>query len=289
MRYVTYEKDGQPRLGALSGDEIVDIQLLLPEAPASMRDLIAAEPSVHGAIAKAVAGSEGCHRLPLADCHLLPPVTDPGKIICLGLNYADHAKEGGHAIPDYPAMFMRCRTSMIGANDPMILPNCSEQLDWEAELTIVIGKSCRHVKRDNAADVIFGYTAMNDGSIREYQRKSAQWTAGKNFDGTGALGPCIVTADELPEAGRGLSIQTRLNGVMMQDSNTDQMIFDSFQTVEILSEIMTLEPGDLIAMGTPSGVGHARRPQVWMKAGDRVEVEIESIGMLSNPIVAEQA
>ena len=177
---------------------------------------------------------------------------------------------------------------MIGPNDPMILPDCTEQLDWEAELTIVIGKRCRHVKKADAAGVIFGYTAMNDGSIREYQRKSAQWTAGKNFDGTGALGPCVVTADELPEAASGLKIGTRLNGNVMQDSNTNQMIFDAFRTVEILSEIMTLEPGDLIAMGTPSGVGHARRPQVWMKAGDRVEVEIEGIGILSNPVVAEQ-
>lgn len=289
MRYVTYEKDGQPLLGALSGDKIINIQKLLPGAPATMRDLIAADAKTQNNIAKAVADSAADDHLSLSDTHLLPPVTDPGKIICLGLNYADHAKEGGHAIPDYPAMFMRCTTSMIGPNDPMILPNCSEQLDWEAELTIVIGKRCRHVKKSDAATVIFGYTAMNDGSIREYQRKSAQWTAGKNFDGTGSLGPCIVTADELPDAASGLKIQTRLNGTVMQSSNTDQMIFDAFRTVEILSEIMTLEPGDLIAMGTPSGVGHARRPQIWMKAGDHVEVEIEGIGMLSNPIVAEQA
>lgn len=288
MRYVTYEKNGEPRLGALSGDEIVDIQTAMPGAPTDMRALIAADTDVQDKVAKAVGESKGDH-IPLADAHLLPPVTDPGKIICLGLNYADHAKEGGHEIPEYPALFMRTKSSLIGPNDPMILPNCSEQLDWEAELVIVIGKRCRHVPKSDAAEVIYGYTVFNDGSIREYQRKSAQWTAGKNFDGTGALGPCIVTADELPERASGLSIQTRLNGTIMQNSNTEQMIFDAFRTVEILSEIMTLEPGDLIAMGTPSGVGHARRPQVWMKDGDRVEVEIENIGMLSNPIKAEQS
>jgi len=288
MRYVTYQKEGAPRLGALTDNGLIDIQTLVPEAPASLRALIAADATVRDRVASAVAAASKEDCLSLAECPLLPPVTDPGKIICLGLNYADHAKEGGHAIPDYPAMFMRCTTSMIGPNDPMILPACSEQLDWEAELTIVIGKRCRHVKKSDAAAVIFGYTAMNDGSIREYQRKSAQWTAGKNFDGTGALGPCVVTADELPAAASGLKIQTRLNGTVMQSSNTDQMIFDAFRTVEILSEIMTLEPGDLIAMGTPSGVGHARRPQVWMKAGDLVEVEIEHIGLLSNKIVAEQ-
>lgn len=286
MRYVTYKGESGPRIGALSGDEVVDIATLLPDAPSTMRELIAADATLQGDIAGAVGGSGG-KRLPLADCDLLSPIADPGKIICLGLNYADHAREGGHAIPDYPAMFLRATTSMIGPFDPMILPACSEQLDYEAELTIVIGKRCRHVSKADACDVIYGYTAMNDGSIREYQRRSAQWTAGKNFDGTGALGPCIVTADELPEAASGLKIQTRLNDRVMQDSNTDQMIFDAFRTVEILSEIMTLEPGDLIAMGTPSGVGHARRPQVWMRAGDRVEVEIEGIGVLSNPIVAE--
>lgn len=288
MRYVTYEQDAEPRLGALSGDTIVDIQTVSPGAPATMRDLIAADAGVQDKIAMAVANANGDGHA-VADTHLLPPVPDPGKIICLGLNYADHAKEGGHEIPTYPALFMRTKSSLIGPNDPMILPNCSEQLDYEAELTIVIGKRCRHVSKENAEDVIFGYTAFNDGSIREYQRLSAQWTAGKNFDGTGSLGPCIVTKDELPKGATGLSIQSRLNGTVMQSSNTEQMIFDAYRTIQILSEIMTLEPGDLIAMGTPSGVGHARRPQVWMKDGDRIEVEIAQIGKLSNPIEAEKA
>ncbi len=285
MRYVRYEKDGQARLGAMIDSDIVDIETAWPEAPATMRALIGADPEVHATLADRLAGAA---RMPAADCKLLTPLPDPGKIVCLGLNYADHAKEGGHAVPDYPALFLRATSSMIGPQDPMILPDCSEQLDYEAELTIVIGRRCRHVSAADAASVIFGYTGFNDGSVRHYQRLTAQWTAGKNFDGTGALGPCIVTADDLPAQASGLKIQTRLNGNVMQDSNTDQMIFGAFRTVEILSEIMTLEPGDLIAMGTPAGVGHARRPQVWMRDGDTVEVEIEGIGTIRNPVVAEK-
>ncbi|WP_261391484.1 fumarylacetoacetate hydrolase family protein [Roseovarius atlanticus] len=268
--------------------DIVDIEAAWPEAPRTMRDLIGADPAVHATLADRLVQS-GAARTPIADCKLLTPLPDPGKIVCLGLNYADHAKEGGHAVPEYPALFLRATSSMIGPEDPMILPECSEQLDYEAELTIVIGRRCRHVAAADAASVIFGYTAFNDGSVRHYQRLTAQWTAGKNFDGTGALGPCIVTADDLPDEASGLKIQTRLNGNVMQDSNTDQMIFGAFRTVEILSEIMTLEPGDLIAMGTPAGVGHARRPQVWMRDGDTVEVEIEGIGTIRNPVVAEKA
>lgn len=288
MRYVTYNSNDEARLGVIHGEDVIDISSLVSSPPTTMRDLINAPASLHDEVAKNM-NEPGTPRRPLADCVLLPPITDPGKIVCVGLNYADHAKEGGHEIPTYPALFMRTATSLIGPSDPMVLPNCSEQLDYEAELAIVIGKKCRHVARDAADDVIFGYTAFNDGSVREYQRLSAQWTAGKNFDGTGALGPAIVTKDELPEGASGLKIQSRLNGEVMQSSNTDQMIFDSYRIVEILTEFMTLEPGDIIATGTPSGVGHARRPQVWIRDGDRIEVDIESIGVLSNPVVAEQA
>lgn len=182
---------------------------------------------------------------------------------------------------------MRAATSLIGPGEPMIVPSCSERLDYEAELVIVIGKTCRHVSEAAALDVIFGYTLFNDGSVRDYQRRTAQWTAGKNFDGTGALGPWIVTADELPDGARGLGIRSRLNGQTMQSSNTDMMIFSVCRTIEILSEIMTLEPGDLIATGTPEGVGHARKPPVWMRPGDEVTVEVDQIGSLTNPIAAE--
>lgn len=215
------------------------------------------------------------------------PLARPGKIVCLGLNYAEHAREGGYDIPDYPAMFMRVPTSMIPAEAPMILPTASHTFDYETELMVIIGKGGRHIQQADALDHVFGYTTFNDGSVREYQRKTHQWTAGKNFDGTGAVGPIVVSPDEVPEGACGLAIQTRLNGRTVQNSNTSDMIFSVARTIAIVSEIMTLEPGDMIAFGTPPGVGHARTPQLWMKHGDSVEVEIEGIGICRNPIVAE--
>jgi len=215
------------------------------------------------------------------------PIARPGKIVCLGLNYAEHAREGGYDVPDYPAMFMRAATSMIPAEAPMVLPTVSHTFDYETELMVIIGKGGRHISEADALDHVFGYSTFNDGSVRDYQRKTHQWTAGKNFDGTGAVGPRVVTPNEVPQGASGLSIQTRLNGRVLQDSNTSDMIFSVARTIAIVSEIMTLEPGDMIAFGTPPGVGHARKPQVWMKAGDTVEVEIEGIGICRNPIVAE--
>lgn len=217
------------------------------------------------------------------------PVARPGKIVCLGLNYAEHAREGGYDVPDYPAMFLRASTSIIPAEAPMILPTASHTFDYETELLVIIGRGGRHIAEADALSHVFGYSTFNDGSIREYQRKTHQWTAGKNFDGTGAIGPIVVTPDEVPEGANGLQISTRLNGEVLQNSNTADMIFSVSRTIAIVSEVMTLEPGDMIAFGTPPGVGHARKPQVWMKAGDVVEVEIEGIGICRNPIVAEAA
>ena len=169
----------------------------------------------------------------------------------------------------------------------MLRPKCSEQLDYECELAIVIGKGGRHIAEADALDHVFGYTLFNDVSVRDYQRKTGQWTPGKNFDGTGPLGPCVVTADDLPPGASGLRITTRLNGETMQDSNTSDMIFSTARIIALLSEFMTLAPGDVIATGTPSGVAHARKPPTWMKDGDTVEVEVEGIGVLSNPVVDE--
>lgn len=233
------------------------------------------------------APADGAMTVDVADVTPAMPLARPGKILCLGLNFAEHAREGGHDVPDYPAMFMRATTSMIAAEAPMVLPNASVTFDYETELMVIIGKGGRHISEADALDHVFGYTTFNDGSIREYQRKSHQWTAGKNFDSTGAVGPIVVTPDELPEGASGLNIATRLNGETLQDSNTSDMIFPVARTLAIVSEIMTLEPGDMIAFGTPPGVGHARRPQLWMKAGDEVEVEIEGIGICRNTIVAE--
>jgi 2-keto-4-pentenoate hydratase/2-oxohepta-3-ene-1,7-dioic acid hydratase in catechol pathway len=195
--------------------------------------------------------------------------------------------EGGNSIPDYPAVFLRGATSLIGPDEAMIYPECSDKLDYEAELAVIIGKTAKDVGGD-ALDYVAGYSCFNDGTVRDYQRKSAQWTMGKNFDDTGGFGPELVTPDELPAGASGLRIVASLNGVAVQDGNTSDMIFDVATLIAILSEAMTLEPGDVIATGTPSGVGYARTPPVFLRPGDRINVEIELIGTLSN-VVARRA
>ena len=224
---------------------------------------------------------------PLAQFEIALPFTQPGKVVCLGLNYADHAKEGGHAVPEYPSLFLRVPTSLVAAGQPMICPGVSDKFDYEAELLAIIGRGGRHIAAEDALDHVFGYSCFNDGSVRDYQRKTAQWTAGKNFDATGAIGPVIVTADELPPGAAGLAIACRLNGNTVQDASTSQMLVSVAHAIAIISEIMTLLPGDVIAMGTPQGVGIARKPPLLMKDGDTVEVEIEGIGILRSPIRAE--
>lgn len=219
----------------------------------------------------------------LSEVALLAPVPRPGKVICIGLNYRAHAAEGGNAVPDYPAIFLRGATSLAGPDSPILLPKCSDKLDFEAELAVVIGKTATNV-RDNPLDYVAGYCCFNDGTIRDYQRKTTQWTVGKNFDQTGGFGAELVTPDELPRGAAGLRIQARLNGQIMQDSNTADLIFDVATLITTLSEAMTLEPGDVIATGTPSGVGYARKPPVFMREGDRIEIEIDQIGTLSNTI-----
>jgi acylpyruvate hydrolase len=225
---------------------------------------------------------------PISNVTFLLPIERPGKIICLGLNYVDHAKEGGYAVPDYPALFMRGATSLIAAGAPLIRPRVSEKLDYEAELMAVVGRKGRHIAESDALDYVFGYTCFNDASVRDYQRKTHQWTPGKNFDGTGAVGPFVVTPDELPPGAAGLGIACRLSGQTVQQANTRDMIVATAKTIALLSEFTTLEPGDLIALGTPQGVGHARTPPLWMRPGDVVEIDIEGIGILRNPVVAEE-
>jgi len=215
------------------------------------------------------------------------PVAQPGKIICLGLNYVDHIKEGGYDIPTYPALFMRGINSMIPAGAPMLLPSCSEQLDYEVELMVVIGKKGKHISEENALDYVFGYSVFNDGSVRDFQRKTHQWTPGKNFDATGPIGPYVVTPDELPEGATGLKIESRVGDEILQSANTSDMLWPVARTIATISTYATLEPGDLLAMGTPPGVGHARKPPRWLRAGEVIEVEIEGIGCCANPIVAE--
>ncbi len=284
MRLEAFEHMGTARLGLLDGDSVIDLAEAAPDLPRDLAGLIRAGASSFAAAAQVVRTARPSSRHKLAGLRFLPPIQNPGKIICLGLNYADHAKEGGHAKPEYPSFFMRCATSLVAHGEPMIRPQASIQLDYEAELVAVVGRTARHVAKDNALDYIAGYSCFNDGSVRDYQRKTTQWTIGKNFDKTGGFGPWFVTADELPPGAAGLAIQSRLNGQVMQSANTRDMLVPVAETVALLTECLTLEPGDLLVMGTPAGVGHARKPPVWMKDGDTIEIEIEKIGVLSNPI-----
>jgi acylpyruvate hydrolase len=218
-----------------------------------------------------------------------PTITDPGKILCLGVNYVDHATESSHARPDYPVVFTRYPSSFVGHEQPLVLPSVSSHYDYEAELVVVIGERTHRVSREGALQKIAGYTLMNDGSIRDYQRRTAQWTLGKNFDSSGSIGPELVTADELPEGAIGLAIQGVRNGQIMQEAITSDMIFGVADAIAHISEVMTLEPGDLIAMGTPGGVGFVRTPPVFLEAGDIFEVTVDRVGTLRNRVVAETA
>ena len=287
MRLMMFERDGSVRLGVVNGERVIDAMTCDPTLPATLHELIAAGPDALSRLKLAISDVPDDAWVSLSDVTPALPIARPGKFICVGLNYAAHAREGGHDIPQYPSLFVRWSSSLVAAGAPVILPKVSEQLDYEAELTIVIGTGGRHISAASALDHVFGYTLFNDVSVRDFQRKSNQWTPGKNFDGTGPLGPVVVTPEELPPGASGLRITSRVNGETRQDSNTKDMIFSTARIIAILSEFMTLEPGDVIATGTPSGVAHAMKPPGWMKDGDIVEVEIEGIGILANPIVAE--
>lgn len=284
MRFVTFDDAGTAKLGGLVDGEIADLSAA-SGVPGSLLGLVqAGEP----AFAAAQNGLRAAVRRPLEGTKLLPVIPRPGKIVCLGLNYAEHAAEGGREKPDYPNFFMRCSTTLIGHGEAIVRPRVSEQLDFEAELAAVIGRRVpRHVAKKDALAYVAGYACFNDASIRDYQRRTPQWTIGKNFDATGPFGPFFVTADEVPPGASGLKIESRLNGKTMQSANTRDMIFPVDETIMLLAQCMTLEPGDVLVMGTPAGVGFARTPPLWMKAGDTIEVEIEGVGLLSNPVVDE--
>ncbi|MEA2985052.1 MAG: hypothetical protein QOD94_1306, partial [Alphaproteobacteria bacterium] len=206
--------------------------------------------------------------------------------VCLGLNYLEHIKEGFQKdnIPKFPTIFMRCTTSLVAHDQPILRPSMTDSLDFEAELVVIIGKRAKHLTMANALSCIAGYSCFNDGSVREFQRRTSQWDMGKNFDATGGFGPWMISADEVPPGAKGLKIESRLNGKVMQSDNTDNMMFPVAETLVDISQGMTLEPGDVIVTGTPSGVGFARKPPVWMNEGDVCEIEIEGVGLLRNPI-----
>jgi acylpyruvate hydrolase len=288
MRFTTFLHQGQPRLGIVDGDAVIDLAAAQPGLPADLRAALASGVDLPAAGRAAV--QSAAPRLPRAELAFAPLVPEPGKTICLGLNYFDHAKEGGRDKPEYPWFFYRGKSSLVGHRQPGLLPKASSKFDYEAELAVVISRPVpRHTSQADALQYVFGYSCFNDMSVRDFQKRTPQWTIGKNFDGTGGFGPELVTADELAPGATGLRIQSRLNGQVMQDANTSDMIFSVAETIALLAECMTLEPGDVLVMGTPAGVGQARTPPVWMQAGDTIEIEIERIGVLSNPIVAEGA
>jgi acylpyruvate hydrolase len=219
----------------------------------------------------------------------LPPLLASQKIICIGLNYSAHAAEAGFQMPTYPSVFVRFNSTLIGHRAALLRPRESVQLDYEAELVAVIGRAGRRIGKQAALSHVIGYSVFNDASIRDYQMKTPQWTVGKNFDGTGAFGPHLVTHDEVPSGGSGLRVQTRLNGRVMQDGSTSDLIFDVATLISLLSEACTLQPGDLLVTGTPAGVGFTRKPPVFMKSGDVCEVEVEGVGTLANPVADDLA
>jgi len=285
MRIFTFEKAGKATLGLLKNEqEYIDLELAGYAHANDLVDLLSQadwEVTLAEILKNAPASAVGS----TAGLKYDILIANPSKIICVGLNYADHAKEGGHATPDHPSFFIRVNSSQVAHQQPMLVPKqSSERFDYEAELAVIIGKTARHLTADNALDCVAGYSCYNDGSVRDFQRKGTQWTLGKNFDKTGSFGPWLVTKDELPAGGDGLKIQARLNGQVLQDGNTADFLFSVSQVLVILSEVMTLEPGDVIITGTPAGVGYARKPPIFMKEGDVCEIEIEKIGILSNPI-----
>jgi acylpyruvate hydrolase len=287
MQLTTFIHDGGRRLGLVDGHELIDLNGFDKTLPADLRQALAGNVDFP-ALARRALDSKA-PRLMLAQLEFAPLVPEPGKIVCLGLNYYDHAKEGGRDKPEYPWLFLRAASSLMGHGQPALVPRVSDRLDYEAELAVVIGKCVpRHVPQEQALDYVFGYACFNDISVRDYQKRTPQWTIGKNFDATGGFGPTLVTADSLPPGAQGLRIQCRLNGQVMQDASTSEMIWGVAETIALLSDAMTLEPGDVIAMGTPAGVGQSRTPPVWMRAGDVVEIEIEGLGILRNPVQAQR-
>ena len=285
MRIVAFKRDGgSPGLGLRDDGGLVDLTAL--GLPGTLTELL--RQGADGLAAARSAAARATSRLALAAIEYLPPVVDPAKAIAVGLNYVDHAAESPYKeAPKYPVLFHRFPQSWVAHGAPLVRPRVSEQFDYEGEMVVVIGKPGRYIAKERALDHVAGYSIFNDGSIREYQLMSTQWMMGKNFDATGAFGPEFVTADELPAGAVGLRLRTRLNGRELQNANTRDMIFDVPTLVQVCSEAMTLFPGDIIISGTPSGVGFARKPPVWMKAGDVCEVEIEGIGTLRNGVVDE--
>ena len=284
MRFIAFiNANGQPALGLREGDQVIDLSAL--GLPQTLDELLLQ--GAQGLQAVRELAARATTRLPLAGLQYLPPLAHPAKALAIGLNYLDHAAESSFEPPKFPVVFQRYSSSWVAHGQPLVRPKVSVQFDYEAELVAVIGKGGRYISKERALDHVAGYSVFNEGSVRDYQLRTNQWTLGKNFDASGSFGPEFVTADELPAGASGLRIQCRLNGEVLQDANTKDMIFDVATLVSVCSEAMALQPGDILITGTPAGVGLARKPQVWMKPGDVCEVEVEGLGVLRNPIVDE--
>ena len=290
MKIVGFESGKELHLGMVEGDQVIDLQAVDAKLPGDLADVLKSTNGDLQPLGDLARRAPASARRPLKNLTFALPVARPGKIICLGLNYLEHVKEGPQRdnVPKFPTIFMRCTTSLAPHQAPLIRPKVSETFDYEAELVAIIGRRAKHITVANAASCIAGWSCFNEGSIREFQRRTTQWDFGKNFDRTGGFGPWMVSADELPDGGEGLKIQSRLNGQVMQSDNTNNMMFPVADTIAYITQGMTLEPGDILVTGTPSGVGHARKPSVWMKAGDICEIEIEGVGILCNPIEDER-
>jgi len=283
MRIVHFEKDGVPGIAADSGSGWRGLTERESGFPGTLPELIAQGTNLLRAGTDLLRARE----IDLSAVRILPPVPKPPKILCVGLNYDDHLEESGLKKPVYPEIFARFATSLIAHGEPIRRPRESSALDYEAELAVVIGRDGRRIQHDRALDHVAGYSLFNDATIRDFQLRTPQWTMGKNFDGTGAFGPWLVTPDAVPQGARGLRIQGRLNDRVMQDSSTDMLIFGVAALIEMISVAISLEPGDVIITGTPGGVGAARKPPVFMRPGDVFEVDIEGLGVLRNPILDE--
>lgn len=281
MRFASYKSAGKAGLALDVDGRWHGLNADDPGYPGDLLSLIRAGGN---ALSGAALALRGAAVIDLDAVELLPPVSAPEKIVCIGLNYMDHSAESGFKQPDFPTIFSRFNSSLIAHGDPILRPEVSEQLDYEGELVAIIGKAARDVTEAQALDHVVGYSIFNDGSIRDYQFKAPQWTPGKNFDDTGAFGPYMVTADELPPGCAGLRLTTRLNGREVQSATISDMVFPVARLISILSSFMTLVPGDVIVTGTPAGVGVARKPPLFMRDGDVCEVEIEGIGTLVNPV-----
>lgn len=280
MRFLRYLKNGRQGLAVAGSDGVFrGLDKASPSYPGDLDTILQS-----GRLVEAAAALNKGQPVDESDITFLTPLKGCGKILCVGLNYRDHASESGMQAPDFPTVFVRFASGLVAHGQPLTCPAVSNQFDYEAELVAVIGKAGRNIAETDALDHVAGYSIFNDGSVRDYQLRTSQWTIGKNFDGTGGFGPYFVTADELAPGAAGLRIEARLNGTVMQRSSTDNLIFDVPRLISLISIAMTLEAGDIIITGTPAGVGAARKPPVFMRAGDVCEIEIERLGILSNPV-----